>query len=152
MMIDREKLARQLILHEGMSLRPYKDTVGKLTIGVGRNLEDVGITEEEALFLLRTDITRVITVLDATFPWFRFLDDVRQRVLADMCFNLGVSGLLKFRKTLELVEARRYKEAAEEMLNSLWAKQVGGRAVRLAKMMETGLDQAQEDQERTELN
>jgi len=139
-MIDRDKLAKQLILHEGMRLNPYRDTVGKLTIGVGRNLDDEGISKEEALFLLENDITRVIAELDKALPWWEELDEVRQRVLADMCFNLGIGGLLKFQKTLELVEVHRYKEAAEEMLSSLWARQVGNRAVHLAKMMETGQD------------
>lgn len=142
--MDRDKLATHLVLSEGLRLMPYRDTVGKLTIGVGRNLDDVGISESEAYYLLDNDITKVIRLLDAHLPWWRDLDEVRQRVLAEMAFNMGVGntnrGLLSFRNTLRAVEGGRWNDAAVGMISSLWAAQVGNRARRLATMMRTGMD------------
>lgn len=134
------KVQKQLILHEGKKGKPYTDTVGKLTIGVGRNLTDVGITDEEILYLLGNDIRAVEAHLNYALPWWVGLNDVRRRVLIDMCFNLGITKLLTFKNTLRAMQEARYGDAAEGMLNSLWAKQVGQRAVRLAKMMRTGVD------------
>lgn len=139
-MFDRQKLIQQLRRHEGERLKPYRCTAGKLTIGVGRNLDDRGITAQESAYLLSNDIDKVWTELQARLPWVTGLSDVRQRVLLDMAFNLGTDGLLKFRNTLATIEAGNYQKGAEMMLDSLWAKQVGMRAQRLAKMMQTGID------------
>lgn len=139
-MFDRQKLIQQLRRHEGERLKPYRCTAGKLTIGVGRNLDDRGITAQESAYLLSNDIDRVWTELRARLPWVTGLSDVRQRVLLDMAFNLGTDGLLKFRNTLATIEAGNYQKGGEMMLDSLWAKQVGMRAQRLAKMMQTGID------------
>lgn len=119
-------------------LRPYKDSVGKLTIGVGRNLDDVGISRSEALTLLENDIARACKDLDTNLPWWRQLSDTRQQVLADMCFNLGIRRLQGFRKALEAMRAGAWYEAADQMLDSTWASQVGSRAIRLADMMRSG--------------
>lgn len=136
--MDIAALKRQLRRHEGIRLKPYRDTVGKLTIGIGRNLDDKGISEAEASFLLDSDIASVLESLDNAFPWWKKLDDVRQRVLADMCFNMGIGGLLGFTNMLSAVRAENYRAAAAEMLSSRWAIQVGNRAKRLSQMMETG--------------
>lgn len=140
MSYDRNALVRQLRLHEGEKLRPYRCTAGKLTIGVGRNLEDRGITREESAMLLANDIRAVDAGLVRALPWVARLDDVRQRVLVDMAFNLGLQGLLEFKRTLKAVEEGRYQQAAGMMLESRWASQVGARAERLARMMLTGAD------------
>lgn len=129
------QLKFELRRDEGVRLFPYVDSVGKTTIGVGRNLTDVGIREDESEFLLQNDITRVIAQLDLNIPWWRALGDVRQRVLVNMAFNLGVHSLLGFHKMLDAAQHGQYAEAADEMLNSQWAKQVGDRAKRLAAMM-----------------
>lgn len=134
---DREKLKLQLMRHEGIRLKPYLDTVGKWTIGVGRNLSDVGISHDEAQFLLENDIDACVRDC-ATFPWFADLDPVRQRVIVDMRFNLGPSKLRGFTNTLAAVGRGDYAQATRGMLASKWAKQVKGRAVRLAEMMRTG--------------
>lgn len=133
-------ILQRLIEHdEGLRLKPYKDTVGKLTIGVGRNLDDVGISEAEAMVLLANDIARVQSDLDRLIPWWRSLDDVRQEVLVDMGFNLGVPKLATWKNTLGYTQKSMYAAAAHEMLNSQpWASQVGQRAQVLATMMETG--------------
>ncbi|WP_305046344.1 glycoside hydrolase family protein [Geoalkalibacter sp.] len=127
-----------LRLHEGERLKVYRCPGGKLTIGVGRNLEDRGITAEESAMLLRNDIADFRARLIAVLPWVRQLDEVRQAVLVDMAFNLGVAGLLNFRQTLANVQAGDYREAAAQMLRSRWADQVKTRAVRLSEMMRSG--------------
>ncbi len=76
--------------HEGLRLRPYRDSTGKLTIGVGRNLDSVGLSEAEAYHLLDNDIDAAVNALTAVLPVFAALDDVRQEVLIDMCFNEGI--------------------------------------------------------------
>lgn len=139
-MIDRTAMTRQLRLHEGERLKPYRDTVGKLTIGVGRNLEDRGITLEESAMLLANDIAAEERELLRALPWVAKLDEVRQRVLLDMAFNMGLAGLLGFKRTLATIQAGDYQAAATMMLDSKWAKQVGQRAERLSRMMATGKD------------
>lgn len=136
--IDRDAMTRQLRLHEGERLRPYRCTAGKLTIGVGRNLEDRGITAQESAYLLANDIAREERELLRALPWVGQLDEVRQRVLLDMSFNLGLVGLLGFKNTLATIQAGDYQRAAAMMLDSRWAKQVGQRAERLSRMMATG--------------
>lgn len=133
-----DKLTEMLVEHEGLRLKPYRCTAGKLTIGVGRNLDDRGITPDEALYLLRNDIEISRKELSASFPWFDGLDSVRQSVLIDMCVNLGLARLKGFRNTLALIGVGKYEAAAVEMLDSKWAQQVGRRAQRLSGMMATG--------------
>ena len=139
------RLIEQLRLHEGERRKPYRDTVGKLTIGIGRNLDDKGLRRDEIEYLLANDIADARADLDRYLPWWRGLDPVRQRVLIDMMFNMGAGspgkgGLLSFVNTLSNIRQGRYAEAADMMLASKWAQQVGRRAVRLATMMRTGMD------------
>jgi lysozyme len=133
-------MIRQLRLHEGERLKPYRCTAGKLTIGIGRNLEDRGISRDESAYLLGNDIDDHWRELLKALPWVEQLDEVRQRVLLDMAFNLGVAGLLAFKKTLGTIREGNYEKAASMMLDSKWAKQVGQRADRLSRMMFTGKD------------
>ena len=133
-----DKLTEMLVDHEGMRRKPYRCTAGKLTIGVGRNLDDRGISPDEAMYMLANDIRDSRRELSAAFPWFDKLDDVRQAVLIDMCVNLGLSRLQGFRNTLALIGVGKYEAAAQEMLDSKWAEQVGRRAQRLSRMMSTG--------------
>lgn len=138
MSVDFKELTRWLEHHEGVKLKPYYCTGGKLTIGVGRNLEDVGISRSEAQFMLENDIIRVMKQLDEMIPMWREQSPTRQLVLLDMAFNLGVFGLSKFQNTLAHIEAGEYDLAADEMLRSRWAEQVGARATNLAQAMRTG--------------
>jgi len=135
---NERALLRELVRDEGLRLKPYRCTAGKLTIGVGRNLEDRGITAEEADFLLLNDVKRFSAELDERLPWWKDLDPVRRRVILNMAFNLGVDGLLGFKSTLAAVKAKDWSKASAGMLSSKWASQVGLRADRLAKMMRTG--------------
>ena len=136
--MNRERLKAVLIRHEGLRLKPYRDTVGKLTIGVGRNLDDRGITKDEALYLLSNDINIVESELDRELPWWRYLDDIRQEVLVNMAFNMGLPKLKKFKRFLSALEKGNYETAADEMLASRWAIQVGRRADELSRAMREG--------------
>lgn len=138
MNLNLDTLRAELIRDEGVKLKPYRDTVGKLTIGVGRNLDDVGITQVEAARMLDADIQRTMAALDSALPWWRNLDEVRGRVLVNMAFNLGVAGLLGFKHTLADMQAGNYALTAAGMRASKWARQVGERAERLAVLMERG--------------
>ncbi len=165
MTYSMHRLVAELTRDEGRKLRTYRCTAGKLSIGIGRNLDDVGIRESEArLFgctsaaqalaivrrdgitldqaesLFANDIVGCERDLDRRLPWWRKLDDVRQRVLLNMVFNLGINRLLGFRNTLRMIERREFEDAAANMLLSLWAKQVGDRANRLSVMMKSGKD------------
>lgn len=130
-----DKLVTQLTIDEGLRLRPYLDTVGKRTIGIGRNLDDVGISQDEAAYMLKNDIARVESQLDKALSWWRTMSDDRQQVLANMCFNMGITTLLTFKNTLAAMQSGRYSDAANGMLSSVWARQVGARAVRLSDVM-----------------
>lgn len=138
MIVQDVHVRRLLRLHEGVRRLPYRDTVGKLTIGVGRNLDDRGLADDEIDYLFTNDLTGAWVELIMRLAWVRDLDVVRQAVLLDMAFNLGVPRLMTFRRALAAAHSGNYAQAAEEMLDSTWAGQVGRRAVRLAEMMRSG--------------
>lgn len=138
MKYDITALEDQLIDHEGLELKPYHCTADKLTIGVGRNIQDRGITEDEARYLLKNDIKIVEDELLTRQPVVAGLDSVRQRVLVDMGFNLGLPILMKFQNMWAAIEDEDYHEAARQMMDSRWASQVGQRAERLAQAMSSG--------------
>lgn len=131
-------LVDQLLRDEGMRLEPYKDSVGKLTIGVGHNLDDKPITRAAALWILQDDINDATRDIQGNLFWTKNLDPVRFGALVNMCFNLGIGGLLKFKQTLGFIQEGKYEEASKAMLDSVWAKQVGARAERLSKQILTG--------------
>lgn len=124
-----------LIKHEGIKLKPYVDTEGVFTIGCGRNLDDVGISSDEAMILLNNDIKRVLYDCWHEFPWFADLNETRQNVVASMVFNLGLDGFKKFKRMIAAIEKEDWVEAACQMIDSHWAAQVKSRAVELAVMM-----------------
>ena len=130
----RELLKR----HEGLRLKPYRDTVGKLTIGHGRNLDDVGISEAEAQTLLDNDILRAWGEAMKQVPAFTGMDRARQAVVVCMIFQLGPVGFAAFKKFMAAIEDEDYALAAAEMLKSRWAEQVPARSRELAAMMRTG--------------
>lgn len=136
--MKQQSLRDQLIKHEGFRLKPYRDTVGKLTIGVGRNIEDVGISQAEAMMLLNNDIDRCVAELSRAFVWFEYQTSERKRALIDMCFNLGITRLLGFKKMIAAIEVCDYDRAAREALDSRWASQVGQRAHTIANMIRRG--------------
>ena len=152
--LDRDFVwvSKRLIEHEGLVLTPYKCPAGKITIGVGRNIEDNplsekekralgdyqhGITKNGALMLLRNDVEKCLKDLKKLECW-RGLDIERQYAMLDMCFNQGIRGLLGFKKMLKALELKDYKKASEECLNSLYAKQLPKRSKRIAHLIRTG--------------
>ena len=135
--INMKEMVQQLELHEELRLKPYYDTVDKLTSGIGRNVEDTGISKAEASCMLEDDLIRIIAELDEQMPWWRELTENRRRILVDMAFNLGTFGLSQFRDMLAATKVGDFDGASKEMLDSKWAKQVGSRAERLAKAMKT---------------
>ena len=159
MKYNRDYLIEKLVVSEGLRLQVYKDTLGIDTIGIGRNLEDRGITKEEldwmdipnidvvyemgiteadAVYLATNDVQIVEEELVRAHPCVDRLDAVRQLILIDMAFNMGVPRLCKFKKMWAAIEAEDYPIAAKEMLDSRWATQVKGRATKLANAMHNG--------------
>jgi lysozyme len=131
------RLVAELTISEDLRLKPYRCTSGKLSIGIGRNLDDVGISADEAVILCINDIDdRYQTFM--RFPWFRALDEVRQEAIIRMAFNLGTPRLLKFKKMIHAMWIQDWERASLEALNSRWAVQVGHRAYKIAELIRTG--------------
>jgi len=123
--------------HEGFRQKPYIDTVGKITIGFGRNLQDNGISKEEADFMFKNDLNRCVNLLSG-HQWYVIQPQNVKDALLNMCFNLGIGGLLKFKKMIKALEEKNYTQAAIEALNSKWASQVGQRAKDVALRIRQG--------------
>lgn len=141
MKFDKSALKCQLKIDEGVKDSAYTDSLGYLTIGVGRlidNRKGGRLSQSEIDLLLDNDIQGKEQELDKSLPWWRSLSDARQQVILNMAFNLGVDGLLGFKNTLSMVQSGDYVGAAGGMLKSKWAGQVGDRAKRLAEMMKKG--------------
>ena len=159
MKYNRQDLIDKLVVSEGLRLQVYKDTLGIDTIGIGRNLEDRGISKEEldwmdypsidhvyewgiteadAVYLATNDVQIVEEELVRAHPCVDRLDAVRQLILVDMAFNMGVPRLGKFKKMWAAIHENNFEEAAKEMLDSRWANQVKSRATKLAHAMHTG--------------
>ena len=136
-MIDVDTIADDLIKHEAFSAKPYQDINGVWTTGYGWNLESTPITPEAAEFILKEQI--LTAVADAErYQWFHDLTHNRQRVIVNMIFNLGRTGFRRFKKTIAYIAQKDYEGAAVEMLDSLWARQVGHRANFLSELMFNG--------------
>jgi len=135
-------LAKQLELDEGARPHAYQDHLGFWTIGIGRLVDSrkpgSGLRPSEMQLMLKNDIEDRVQALTKALPWFTQLDEARQGVLLNMSFQMGTAGLLGFKNTLEFVRQGKYVEAANGMLNSLWARQTPERAERLSKQMRTG--------------
>lgn len=151
--IDTNEMIQRFVLHEGCVLEPYRCPAGYLTIGVGRNLETNpltaeeqkvcgdwrhGITKNAAFYLLRNDIEKVKKECQKNIPFFNTLDEERKYALLDMCFNLGIKRLMKFKNMLSAMGVGDWDKASDECLNSNYAKQTGKRARRIANTIKTG--------------
>lgn len=152
-MLPMSEIKQRLLVNEGFRSTKYKCTAGYWTIGVGRNLDaqpnsnaelgrtdnlDSGITKAEAFILLENDINSVLKAIHKNIPFFANLDDERQYALVDMVFQMGISGVLKFKKMLSNLGVGNYKQAAVECLDSKYAKDTPNRATRVAECIETG--------------
>lgn len=156
MTYDRDRLIQDLIRDEdirqfayddatGKPVKPDSHIFGKITIGIGRNLVDLGLSRNEAIYLANNDISRLESELDRAWPYWRELSAGRQRAMLNMAFNLGISGLLKFRDMLTAMERGDFEAAAREAYDSHWAQQVGDgpggkddRADRIVKLIREG--------------
>ena len=134
------KLIEQLKRHEGIRTHAYQCTANMTTVGVGRNIDEdggLGLSIDEIEFLLANDIRRCKQELIA-LPWFPEIDSVRQDALINMCFNLGMTRLLGFKNALTAMSVGDYDLAADEFMDSRWAKQVGSRADEVCEMIRSG--------------
>lgn len=136
-----ESLAKQLKVDEGLKLYAYPDTLGFLTIGYGRLIDERkngGLSEAEALHLLGNDIEAKRRELTKALPWLPSLNEARQGALLNMAFQLGIGGLLGFQQTLAAIRDEHYSHAANLMLQSKWAQQTPRRAKKMARQIEVG--------------
>lgn len=148
--MNAHALRLMLIKHEGIKLKPYFDCCGKffrdcvcekqgkLTIGIGRNIEDVGISVDESMTLLDHDISTHALEASQKFPWVNTLSDNRQNVIVSMLFNMGYDRVLGFKQMITAIKIQDWNKAASCMLASMWASKVGQRAVELAELMRVG--------------
>jgi lysozyme len=135
-----ERLRLQITKHEGIELMPYRCTSDKLTIGVGRNIEDRGISHETAMQMLDEDIDICINELQQTVSYWDDLPERVQEALINLCFNMGISRLMAFKKTFGFLREGMYEKAADELLESRYANQVGQRAIDVANMIREGAE------------
>ena len=136
--MNRVRLHSELIRDEANRLKPYRDSVGKLTIGIGRNLDDRGISKEESFFLFKNDLNRVEAEALSVFPQFPNFSNSRQRALINMLFNLGLSRFLGFKRMIAAIHNNDWGKAADEALDSRAARQTGERYSRIAKLLREG--------------
>lgn len=151
---DWDLITKRFIKEEGLKLKPYRCSQGKLTIGIGRCIDTNPFTEEEkraigdwehgitknaAMMLFRNDITRCERQLRDNISFYLKLDKERQFALLDMCFQLGLNGLLKFKKMLDYMRWGKFQLASKECLDSLYAQQTPARAKRIAKLISDGI-------------
>lgn len=136
---DGHQLRALLRRHEGVRHLPYLDSVGKITIGVGRNLSDRGLNQDEVSLLFETDVNLAATILDSLFAdWHSYPRPVRHGLLS-MAFNLGGPRLMRFKKMRAALEKNDFETAALEAENSLWAKQLPARSTEIAAMFRQGV-------------
>ena len=139
--MNRARFKDRLIKDEGSVPYAYEDSEGYLTIGVGRLIDKRKggkLSDDEIEYLLDNDIDKVINQAIRAFPWYQDMDDVRQEVVLNMIFNLGIAGFSRFKHTIEAIARHDFVDASREMLDSRWASQVGNRALRLSEAMRTG--------------
>jgi lysozyme len=137
--IRRSLVVASMMRHEGLRLTPYLDTVGKLTIGYGRNLDDRGISPQEAAFLLDNDVADGTAEALRAFAWLLRMDEVRSAVIVEMVTSIGLPRFLTFKRCIAACASGDYETAARELLDSDWRVQVGPtRSQRLAEQLRTG--------------
>jgi lysozyme len=144
--MTRDKLVEQLIQHEGSGplkngrFMPYKDSKGILSVGYGRNLEANGVRESEALEMLNNDLDEAIHRCFAELTWYRGLDTVRQAVVAELVFNMGMKTFLQFVNTIDAIDRRDFVAAARGLRQSKWYRDVGAkRGDKLVSQLQSGL-------------
>tara|TARA_R100001086_G_scaffold10194_2_gene5474 strand:- start:13 stop:438 length:426 start_codon:yes stop_codon:yes gene_type:complete len=132
---ELQDIVESIKKHEGFRSKVYKCTEGYDTIGYGFAIKDLIIEEDIATLILMRKVKTLLERIIIAFPWFKDIDDKAKRVVVEMVYNLGVRGFSKFKKTIYYLETEQYKEASVEMLDSLWARQVKGRAKELSNQI-----------------
>lgn len=135
--MDLQALRALLIRHEGLKNKAYVDMAGKVTIGIGFNLTDVGLLDGEIDFIYNNRIQAILDEVKA-FPWFTYMTPNRQLAIMDMIYNMGLGKIQGFKLMIQAIINANYDEASAQMLSSHWADQVGQRAIDLAQMMRVG--------------
>ena len=133
-----EKLLESIKINEGFEPRVYKDTLGIDTIGYGFAIKDLYLDEDIAEQILENKVNKLLKEVDSRFDWFKFMPDEIKEVVVEMCYQLGVTGFSKFKKTIKLLSERNFTKASTEMLDSLWAKQTPNRALKLSNIVKEG--------------
>jgi lysozyme len=140
--MDLVKLREQLASEEDVRFFPYIDTKGNATIGIGHNLTGRGISQQVLELIYQEDVDEAIDDLNRELSWWKNLDDVRARVFADLCFNMGINALLEFHNMISASVSSDWGKAAKELMDSQWYIDVGPiRGTKLVNMLLTGLDQ-----------
>jgi lysozyme len=135
------QLVDTLKRHEGVRSHAYKCSENMITVGVGRNLDEnggIGLSDDEIEYLLMNDIERCDAELRAAYDWYEDLKKPRRDAMINLCFNLGLTRLRGFVKALEAMSREQYDVAADEFMDSRWAKQVGDRAVEVTELIRSG--------------
>ena len=133
-----EKLLESIKINEGFEPRVYKDTLGIDTIGYGFAIKDLYLDEDIAEQILEKKVNKLLKEVDSRFDWFKFMPENIKEVVVEMCYQLGVTGFSKFKKTIKLLSDRNFTKASTEMLDSLWAKQTPNRALKLSNIVKEG--------------
>ena len=118
--------------HEGYRSKVYKDSLGIDTIGYGFAIKDLELDEDICDIILDRKIKELATRVNRTFSWYRYMPQTIRDVVMNMCYQLGVGGFSKFRKTISFLQNKQFHDASEEMLDSLWARQTPNRAKELS--------------------
>ena len=138
-MIPKElkEIVQDVKKHEGYRAKVYKCTEGYDTIGYGFAVKDLHLDEDIAELILMRKLHNLLERILVAFPWFKDIDDKAKLVVINMCYQLGISGFSKFKKTIYLLETEQYEEASVEMLDSLWARQTPNRAKELSNKIKS---------------
>ena len=128
-------IVKDIKKHEGFEPKVYKCTEGYYTIGYGFAIKDLVLDEDIADLILMKKLHKLLQRILIAFPWFKDVDDTAKGVIVNMCYQLGLSGFSKFKKTIYLLETEQYEDASVEMLDSLWAKQTPNRAKELSETL-----------------
>lgn len=132
---ELKSIVKDIKKHEGFEPKVYKCTEGYDTIGYGFAIKDLVLDEDVADLILMKKLHKLLQRILVAFPWFKDVDDTAKAVIVNMCYQLGLSGFSKFKKTIYLLETEQYEEASVEMLDSLWAKQTPNRARELSETL-----------------
>ena len=131
------ELLKELKRHEGFEPRVYKCTEGVDTIGYGFAIKDLYLDEDIAELILMRKIQKLLERIIVVFPWFENSPEEIKFVVTNMCYQLGIKGFSKFKKTIYYLETEQYEEGSLEMLDSLWAKQTPNRAKELSEIVKS---------------